>query len=101
MRPTASKDSTLGRIIAGRGIRAFSDGLIAILLPIYLGQLGYGPVEIGIIATATLLGSALLTLAVGFTAYRLRLRRGLLGAAVLMVGTGLGFASLQAFWPLL
>lgn len=93
--------TTLGRIIAGRGLRAFADGLIAILLPLYLRQLGYNPVEVGGIATATLLGSALLTLALGFIAHRLRLRRALLGAAVLMVATGLGFASLQAFWPLL
>lgn len=94
-------DTTLSRINAGRGLRAFADGLIAILLPLYLGQLGYGPVEIGVIATATLLGSAVLTLALGFAAHRFRLRRGLLGAALLMVATGLGFASLQAFWLLL
>lgn len=87
--------------MAGRGLRAFADGLIAILLPLYLRQLGYSPIEVGVIATATLLGSALLTLALGFTAHRFRLRRGLLGAALLMVATGLGFASLKAFWPLL
>ncbi len=91
----------VGRIVVGRGMRAFADGLVAILLPVYLGQLGYRAVAIGAIATATLLGSALLTLGLGFTAHRLRLRRGLLAAAGLMVATGLGFASLQAFWPLL
>ncbi len=93
--------TTLGRIIVGRGLRAFADGLISILLPIYLGQLGYSPVEIGAIASTTLLGSALLTLTLSFTAHRLRLRRGLLGAALLMGATGLSFASFQAFWPLL
>lgn len=101
MRPTARGDTTLGRIVAGRGLRSFADGLIAILLPVYLGQLGYGPLGVGAIATATLLGSALLTVMLGFTAHRLRLRRCLLGAALLMVATGVGFASLRAFWPLL
>lgn len=75
--------------------------MIAILLPVYLGQLGYSAVWIGAIATSTLLGSALLTLGLGFVAHRLRLRRGLLAAALLMTGTGLGFAFVQAFWPLL
>ncbi len=89
------------RIIIGRGLRAVGDGMVAILLPIHLGQLGYGPLAIGAIATSTLLGSALLTLLLGIIAHRLRLRRGLMAAAVLMAATGLGFASLHAFWPLL
>jgi MFS family permease len=75
--------------------------MVAILLPIHLGQLGYGPLVIGAIATTTLLGSALLALGLGFVAHRLRLRRGLLAAASLMAVTGLGFGSLDAFWPLL
>jgi MFS family permease len=91
----------VGRIIVGRGLRAFGDGMIAILLPIYLGQLGYSPIWIGVMATSTLLGSALLVLGFGFRAHRFRLRRGLLAAALLMTGTGLGFGSVQAFWPLL
>jgi MFS family permease len=91
----------VGRIMVGRGLRAFGDGMIAILLPIYLGQLGYSPIGIGVIATTTLLGSALLVLVLGFAAHRVRLRRGLLGAALLMSATGLGFASVQGFWPLL
>jgi MFS family permease len=89
------------RIIVGRGLRAFGDGMVAILLPVHLGRLGYSPVAIGVIATSTLLGSAFLALGLGFAAHWLRLRRGLLAAALLMAATGLGFASLQAFWPLL
>jgi MFS family permease len=75
--------------------------MVAILLPVHLGRLGYSPVAIGAIATSTLLGSAFLALGLGFAAQRLRLRRGLLAAALLMAATGLGFATLQAFWPLL
>jgi MFS family permease len=91
----------INRIIVGRGLRALGDGMVAILLPVHLGRLGYSPVAVGAIATSTLLGSALLVLLLGFAANLLRLRRGLLLAALLMAATGLGFASLQAFWPLL
>ncbi len=91
----------LRRIMVARGMRAFGDGLVAILLPVHLAQLGFGAVGTGLIATSTLLGSALLTLGLGLVAHRVSLRRGLLAAALLMTGTGLGFACLPAFWPLL
>ena len=91
----------LNLVMVARVIRAFGDGFVAILLPVHLTRLGFSPVGIGLIATSTLLGSALLTLALGFLAHHLHLRRGLLGAALLMTGTGLGFAYLHAFWPLL
>ena len=87
--------------MVARGIRAFGDGLVAILLPVDLARLGFGPVGVGLIATSTLLGSALLTLALGFVAHRMHLQRGLLAAALLMTGTGLGFAWLHSFWQLL
>jgi len=90
-----------GTILQARGLRAFADGLIAVILPVHLDRLGFGVVAIGAIVTATLLGSSLLTLALGFSAHRLRLRRWLLLAALLMAGTGLGFAGLREFWPLL
>jgi hypothetical protein len=41
------------------------------------------------------------TLAVGAWGHRFHSRRLLLGAAVLMAATGVGFASLSSFWPLL
>jgi MFS family permease len=66
-----------------------------------LQQLGYGPVATGVVATSTLLGSALLTILLGFTAHRVRLRPALLAASLLMAGTGLGFAYLESFWPLM
>src|SRR5438105_10720857 len=60
-----------------------------------------GQVEVGFISTATLLGSAFATLAVGRFGHRFSIRRLLLAAAVVMAATGLGFAGFQAFWPLL
>ncbi|MBI5790160.1 MAG: MFS transporter [Rhodocyclales bacterium] len=91
----------LRRLLLGRGLRAFVDGYVAVLLPAYLLALGYGTWQVGLLSTATLLGSALATLALGAWGHRVSSRILLLGAAVLMIATGLGFAALSAFWPLL
>ena len=88
-------------VLTARALRAFADGFVAVLLPAYLLALGHGQFEVGLLSTATLFGSALATLAVGRWGHRFALRRLLLGAAVLMVATGLGFASLTSLWPLL
>ena len=88
-------------LLMARGIRAFGDGFVSILVPIYLTSLGVGLFEIGAITTAMLLGSAVMALAVGIIASRFRIDRLLIGAAMLMVLSGLGFASARAFWPLL
>jgi MFS family permease len=88
-------------VLTARALRAFADGFVAVLLPAYLLALGHGQFEVGLLSTATLFGSALATLAVGRWGHRFALRRLLLGAAVLMAATGLGFASLTTLWPLL
>jgi len=88
-------------LLGARGLRAFGDGYVSLLLPVYLLQLGLTPLEVGVIATGTLLGSGALTLLVGLHAYRFRYRTLLLAAAALMVATGAGFAALTSFWPLL
>ena len=88
-------------MLTARALRAFADGFVAVLLPAYLLALGHGQLEVGLLSTATLFGSALATLAVGRWGHRFALRRLLLGAAVLMMATGLGFASLASLWPLL
>ncbi len=89
------------RLLIAKGLRAFGDGFVSLLLPVYLLQLGFGAFEVGVIATATLLGSGLLTLGVGLTAHRYHYRSLLLAATFLMAATGLGFAMLVDFWPLL
>ena len=61
-------------MLVARGIRGFGDGFAAIVLPAYLVAIGFGTVEIGIVAAASLLGSALLTLGVGVVAPRYELR---------------------------
>ena len=93
--------SHVNRLLAAKGLRAFGDGYVSLLLPVYLLELGYSPLQVGLIATATLLGSGLLALAVGLHAYRFHYRTLLLAATVLMAGTGFGFAFVTDFWPLL
>ena len=88
-------------LLVGKGLRAFADGYIAVLLPAYLLALGFGQFDVGLLSTATLAGSAVATLAVGGIGHRWSSQALLLGAALLMTATGLGFAAVTAFWPLL
>ena len=80
--------SDIRLLLVARGIRGFGDGFAAIVLPAYLVAIGFGTVEIGIVAAASLLGSALLTLGVGVVAPRYELRHLLIAGAVLMAATG-------------
>jgi MFS family permease len=91
----------LRRVLLARGLRAFGDGFVSLLLPVYLLDLGFTPFQVGVIATGTLLGSGALTLLVGRNAGRFRARTLLLAAAAAMAATGVAFASVTTFWPLL
>ena len=90
----------VNRLIAARALRAFGDGFVSLLLPLYLIDLGYDTVSVGLIASATLVGSGAMTLAVGLTAHRYHYRTLLLAAAALMAATGIGFAAFTDLWPL-
>ena len=89
------------RLLASRGVRAFGDGFVSVLLPVYLLSLGFNGFQIGAVATSTLAGSAALTLLVGLIAHRYRIRRLLVSAALLMVATGVCFVIFRDFWPML
>jgi MFS family permease len=89
------------RVLAARGVRAFADGFVALLLPIWLVGLGFNSLAVGAIVASTLIGTALLTLWVGMIANRHSRRMLLLAASVLMAATGVAFATVTAFWPLL
>lgn len=90
-----------GRLLLAKGLRGFADGFVSLLLPLHLLHLGFTPFQVGLVATATLLGSGALTLLVGAQAGRIPHRTLLLAATALMAGTGLALFSLQAFWPIL
>lgn len=84
-------------LLWARAIRDFGDGFVAVLLPVYLTALGLSPLEVGVIATAALLGSALLTLGIGLIGAHYDQRRLLIGAACLMIATGVAFALVDDF----
>jgi MFS family permease len=82
-------------LYAARAARGFGDGFAAIILPAYLIEIGFNPFEIGMVAAAALLGSAVLTLAIGFLAPRYALRTLLTACAFFMILTGVAIPSVQ------
>jgi len=96
---TAAPDAW--RIISTRAVRSFSDGFVSVLLAKYLSELGFSAGQVGAVATTTLLGTAVATLAVGATTDRLGRRRMLALATLLAAATGVAFASASEFVPVL
>src|SRR5882724_9275142 len=84
-------------LYAARGVRGFGDGFAVIVLPAYLAEIGFNPFQIGVIATAALLGTALATLAIGHLGARHDLRNLLLLGAGVMIGSGLAFPNVEHF----
>jgi MFS family permease len=97
----ASRPPETVYLYAGRAARGIGDGFAFIILPAYLSELGFDPLQIGVVATAALLGSAATTLTVGFLAARYDLRNLLLIAAAVMALTGLAAAHFHALAAIL
>ena len=97
---TQPKPSTGSALISllylARGLRGFGDGFAIIILPAYMTALGFDAVAVGIVATASLLGTALLTLLTGWIAPRHE-RALLIFGAGLMAATGLAFPAVEHF----
>lgn len=104
---TASSQSTgipagtTAPLYLARAVRDFGDEFVAVLLPVYLMALGFGAFEVGVVATAALLGSAAMTLVIGYFGAGRDYRSLLIMASVWMVATGLAFAGANAFPVLL
>jgi MFS family permease len=88
-------------VITSRAVRAFVDGLVSVVLPIYLVLIGFNGWQIGAIVTGTLLGSAALVLATGLGGHRVPRSLILRGAPLLMIATGVGFGLITWFPALL
>jgi MFS family permease len=83
------------RLYAARAARGFGDGFAVIILPAYLAEAGFDAFQVGIVATAALLGTAAATLAIGHLGARHDLRNLLLIGACVMIGSGLAFPNVE------
>jgi MFS family permease len=88
------------RIFLARSLRGMGDGCAAVLVPVYLLQLGFGPGEIGAISSVMLLGAALLLILIGIAGHAVSLRTSLLVTSGLVVLTGINFATFETFGAL-
>ena len=95
---TKQRFSNIFLLFVARALRGFGDGFAIIVLPAYLSAIGFDAAEIGLVAAAALLGTAVFTLGVGFVAPRYDLRNLLIAGAALMICTGLAFAQAIVIW---
>jgi MFS family permease len=90
-----ARGAGVSRLYVARGLRGFGDGFAIIILPAYMTTLGYDPAAIGVVATASLLGTALLTLCTGMIAPRYDLKALMLFGAGLMAATGVALPNVE------
>ena len=95
---TKQRFSNIFLLFVARALRGFGDGFAILVLPAYLSAIGFDAAEIGLVAAAALLGTAVFTLGVGFVAPRYDLRNLLIAGAALMICTGLAFAQAIVIW---
>ncbi|TMC70248.1 MAG: MFS transporter [Chloroflexi bacterium] len=83
-----------------RILRTFAYGYLAVVIALYLAQLGLDTIQVGLVLSAAILGSALMTVLWALVADRFGRRRTVATMAVLMIAGGLLFAFGSTF-PLL
>ncbi|KAK4445187.1 major facilitator superfamily domain-containing protein [Podospora aff. communis PSN243] len=88
-------------IILSRTSRMFAYGASALILALFFSSLGFSDARIGVFMTLTLLGDVLLSLILTQIADRVGRRRTLLFGSVLMVLSGVVFATCESYWLLL
>ena len=98
---TRTQGTGIVPLLLARALRDFGDGFVAVLLPVYLTALGFSALQVGMIATSALLGSASLTMVIGLIGARFDQRGLLLTAACLMIATGIAFTVVDDYAVLL
>ena len=94
-----SRDARL--LIAGQGLRALGYGFTAVVLGFMLAARGYGPVRTGVLLTALIAGTAIVSLLVGRFADRVGRRHCYAAVFLAIAGAG-GVVALGApYWVLL
>jgi len=85
------------KLLVTRVLRTFAYGYLATSLGLYLDRLGLGPTEIGVVFTAAIAGSALMTVFWSIMADRYGRRRTVATMALLMALGGIVFALTSSF----
>lgn len=96
-----SSNSDIRLLFATRIVRMFSYGLLAVILALYLSELGLTDSQIGLLLTLTLLGDTFISLWITTRADRVGRKRMLLIGAGLMIFAGILFAVTRNFYLLL
>lgn len=80
-----------------RVLRTFAYGYLAVVLAVYLARLGYDEIQVGVVLSAAIAGSALMTVLWSLVADRIGRRRTVAILSCLMVVGGLLFAFASRF----
>ena len=84
-------------IVSARFLRTFAQSLIAVFFGIYLIELGYSLVQMGLLVTIGSIGSTLFATLIVFIGDTLGKRRLLIGFTVMMALAGLGYAFTERY----
>ena len=98
---SAAENDQLRLLFAGKAIRMFSFGFLAVMLFTYLSALHFAPTSIGLLFTVTLIGDASISLYLTSNADVMGRRKMLLIGAALSVATSFVFALSSSYWVLL
>ena len=88
-------------ITLARGVRTFSQSFIAVIMAIYLAELGFNLVQIGAVLTVGVAGVSFFALVVGLISEKVGRRRLLVAFSLLAAAAGVGMYFAEAFIPLL
>ena len=89
------------KLLVTRILRTFAYGYLAVVLGLYLDRLGMDPTQIGVVFTAAIAGSAVMTVFWSLIADRVGRRRTVAIMAALMALGGIVFALTDNFWLLI
>jgi MFS family permease len=76
-------------LLTSNALRNFGYGMLDVLFVLYLTEIGFNAISVGALITATLVGSAILNIAVGIFADRIGRRRIMMLASMLMIVSGM------------
>jgi len=89
------------KLLATRILRTFAYGYLTVVIAIYLARLGFDTIQVGLVLSAAIFGSALMTVLWALVADRYGRRRTVATMALLMIAGGLLFAFGSTFPVLL